>query len=183
MPKHRYQSSVSSDLRNWLEVRRVSFWLCVVSLLVLCSEPLLSRGFVVVVLAVVGLSCCMQAFSRCSEPGLLSSCSVWASRCGGFSSCGASALERKLNSCGTRAMFPCSMWYFPRPGIEPVSPALAGRFLTTRQPGKSQFLCFEVREKGMGTLSGFSFCSLSDSGAKFLGGVERWDLEKMNRNE
>ena len=29
------------------------------------------------------------------------------------------------------------MWSPPRPGIEPVSPALAGRFLFTAPPGKS----------------------------------------------
>ena len=29
------------------------------------------------------------------------------------------------------------MWELPRPGIEPVSPALAGGFLTTAPPGKS----------------------------------------------
>ena len=35
------------------------------------------------------------------------------------------------------------MWDLPRPGLEPVSPALAGRFLTTAPPGKprvTQFL-------------------------------------------
>ena len=30
----------------------------------------------------------------------------------------------------------CSMWDLPGPGLEPVSPALAGRFLTTAPPGK-----------------------------------------------
>ena len=30
------------------------------------------------------------------------------------------------------------MWNLPRPGIEPMSPVLAGGFLTTRLPGKSQ---------------------------------------------
>ena len=30
------------------------------------------------------------------------------------------------------------MWNLPGPGIEPVSPALAGRFFTTGSPGKSQ---------------------------------------------
>ena len=30
------------------------------------------------------------------------------------------------------------MWDLPRPGLEPMSPALAGRFLTTEPPGKSQ---------------------------------------------
>ena len=29
------------------------------------------------------------------------------------------------------------MWDLPGPGIEPVSPALAGKFLTTAPPGKS----------------------------------------------
>ena len=29
------------------------------------------------------------------------------------------------------------MWDIPGPGLEPVSPALAGRFLTTAPPGKS----------------------------------------------
>ena len=29
------------------------------------------------------------------------------------------------------------MWDLPRPGLEPVSPALAGRFLTTAKPRKS----------------------------------------------
>ncbi|KAJ8788184.1 hypothetical protein J1605_005483 [Eschrichtius robustus] len=33
------------------------------------------------------------------------------------------------------------MWDLPRPGIEPVSPALAGRFLTTVPPGKPPKLC------------------------------------------
>ena len=30
-----------------------------------------------------------------------------------------------------------SMWNLPRPGTEPVSPALVGRFLSTLAPGKS----------------------------------------------
>ena len=31
------------------------------------------------------------------------------------------------------------MWDLPGPGIEPVSPALAGRFLTTVPPGKPPY--------------------------------------------
>ena len=31
------------------------------------------------------------------------------------------------------------MWDLPGPGLEPVSPALAGGFLTTAPPGKPQF--------------------------------------------
>ena len=34
------------------------------------------------------------------------------------------------------------MWNLPRPGIEPMSPRLAGRFLTTGPPGKPQLWHF-----------------------------------------
>ena len=35
------------------------------------------------------------------------------------------------------------MWDLPGPGLEPVSPALAGRFLATVPPGKSLWRCLE----------------------------------------
>ena len=34
------------------------------------------------------------------------------------------------------------MWDLPRPGLEPVSPALAGRFSTTAPPGKPGHIAF-----------------------------------------
>ena len=43
---------------------------------------------------------------------------------------------RRLSDCGSRAQLLCGMWDLPRPGLEPVSPALAGRFSTTAPPGK-----------------------------------------------
>ena len=49
----------------------------------------------------------------------------------GFSSCGSRALQCRLSSCGTRAQLLHSMWDLPGPGLKPVSPALAGRFLTS----------------------------------------------------
>ena len=58
------------------------------------------------------------------------------SRHAGFSSCGTRCLERRLSSCGTWALLLHSMWDLPGPGIEPMSPALAGRFSTTAPPGK-----------------------------------------------
>ena len=54
----------------------------------------------------------------------------------GLSSCGSQALERRLSSCGPWALLLCGMWDLPRPGLEPVFPALAGGFLTTVPPGK-----------------------------------------------
>ena len=43
---------------------------------------------------------------------------------------------RRLSSCGSRAELLRGMWGLPRPGLEPASPALAGRFSTTAPPGK-----------------------------------------------
>ena len=40
------------------------------------------------------------------------------------------------------------MWDLPRPGLEPVSPALAGRFSTTAPPGKPLQYFFKS-EKGL----------------------------------
>ena len=42
----------------------------------------------------------------------------------------------RLSSCGSRAQPLRGMWDPPRPGLEPVSPALAGRLPTTAPPGK-----------------------------------------------
>ena len=90
-------------------------------------------------------------FSYCGAQALefrLSSCGARASHCGGFSCCGAQALEFRLSSCGSRALecrlSSCGaqaqllrgMWDLPGPGLEPVSPAWTGGFLTTAPPGK-----------------------------------------------
>ena len=41
-----------------------------------------------------------------------------------------------LSSCGPRAQPIRGMWDPPRPGLKPMSPALAGRLSTTAPPGK-----------------------------------------------
>ena len=77
-------------------------------------------------------------------------CSAQASSCGGFSCCEARALgvrasvtaARRLSSCGARAWLLHHMCDLPGLGMEPLSPALAGRFFTTeppRKPGLSGF--------------------------------------------
>ena len=55
----------------------------------------------------------------------------------GFSSCGSWALDRRLSSCDTQAWLLHGMWDLPGSGLQPVSPALAGGFLTTAPPGKT----------------------------------------------
>ena len=44
---------------------------------------------------------------------------------------------RRLSNCGSRAQPLRGMWDLPGPGIELVSPALAGRLPTAAPPGKS----------------------------------------------
>ena len=78
-------------------------------------------------LAGLGLHCCVQAFSGCGAQ---------ASHCSGLSYCRAWALRyAHFSIYGAWAQMPRSMWDLPRPGFEPVSPSLAGRFLTTGPPG------------------------------------------------
>ena len=44
--------------------------------------------------------------------------------------CGAWTLEGMgFSSCGAWSQLPCDLWNLPGPGIEPMSPALAGKFL------------------------------------------------------
>ena len=71
---------------------------------------------------------------------------------GGHSSSGCAGLSLSwpllLRSAGSRragsvvvAHGPsCGMWDLPRPGLEPVSPALAGRLSTTAPPGKPLYV-------------------------------------------
>ena len=99
-------------------------------------------------LAVLGLRFCARDFSSCSERGPLfiavrRPLTVAASlavehrlQTRRLSSCGSRALELRLSNYGSRAQLPRGMWDLPRPGLEPVSPALAGRISTTAPPGK-----------------------------------------------
>ena len=51
-----------------------------------------------------------------------------------------SAHMHRLSSCGAQAELLFGMWNLPRPGINPMSPALASGFLSTMPPGKSKLL-------------------------------------------
>ena len=94
-----------------------------------------------------GSSLLLGLFSSCGELTLQLQCrgrsSRWIACCRaqalgllGFSGCGSRALEHKSNSCGARIQLLQGRWGLPRLGIKPVSPALAGRFLTTEPPEK-----------------------------------------------
>ena len=52
--------------------------------------------------------------------------------------------KHRLSSCGTGAQLLHSMWDLPRPKIEPVSPASAGRVFTAERPKKPFSLLFMI---------------------------------------
>ena len=87
-------------------------------------------------MAVLGLRFCTRAFSSCGKWGPL-----FIAVHGPLTIAASLVAEhrlqtRRLSNCGTRAQLLRGMWDLPRPGLEPVSPALAGRFSTTAPPGK-----------------------------------------------
>ena len=87
----------------------------------------------------LGLCFCARAFSSCGEQGPL-----FTAVRGPLTVAASLVAEHRLqtcrlSSCGSRALLLCGMWDLPRPGLEPVSPALAGRFSTTVPPGKPNF--------------------------------------------
>ena len=110
-------------------------------------------------MAMLGLRFCARAFSSCGKRGplfiavhrpLTIAASLVAEH---------RLPTRRLSSCGSRTQLLHGMWDLPRPGLEPVSPALAGRFSTTAPPGKPLQLSFDFHLHGIS----FSIPSLSVS--------------------
>ena len=92
--------------------------------------------FIYLFLAVLGLCFCARAFSSCGKRGPLF-IAVRRPLIIAASSVAEHRLQtRRLSSCGSWAQLLRGMWDLPRPGLQPVSPALAGRFSTTAPPGK-----------------------------------------------
>ena len=87
-------------------------------------------------MAVLGLRFCARAFSSCGKWGPL-----FIAVRGPLTIVASLVAEHRLqtcrlSNCGSRAQLLHGMWDLPRPGLEPVSPALAGRFSTSAPPGK-----------------------------------------------
>ena len=76
-------------------------------------------------------------FSACSKQGLPSSWDVWAPLCSSFSwEAQAPGGCTCFSSSGAQAELLLSPWALPRPGVKPMSSALAGGFFTTEALGK-----------------------------------------------
>ena len=127
------------------------FFFKIISSLPLFLEDIIIRGpkwtlevffflfFIYLFMAVLGLRFCARASSSCGEQGPL-----FITVRGPLTIAASLVAEhrlqtRRLSNCGSRAQPLHGMWDLPRPGLEPVSPALAGRFSTTAPPGKPHF--------------------------------------------
>ena len=102
----------------------------------MCSFFLFFFKFIYLFLAVLGLRFCARASSSCGERGPL-----FITVHGPLTIVASLVVEHRLqthrlSSCGSRAQLLRGMWDPPRPGLEPVSPALAGGFPTAEPPGK-----------------------------------------------
>ena len=87
-------------------------------------------------LAALGLRFCVRAFSSCGERGPLF-IAVHGPLTVAASLVAEHGLQtHRLSSCGSRAQSLRGMWDPSRPGLEPMTPALAGGFSTTAPPGK-----------------------------------------------
>ena len=87
-------------------------------------------------MAVLGLRFCARAFSSCSKWGPL-----FITVHGPLTIAASLVAEhrlqtRRLSNCGSRSQLLHGMWDPLGPGLEPMSPALAGGFSTTAPPGK-----------------------------------------------
>ena len=99
--------------------------------------------FIYLFMAVLGLRFCARAFSSCGKRGPL-----FIAVHGPLTIAASLVAEhrlqtRRLSNCDSRAQLLRGMWDLPRPGLEPVSPALAGRFSTTAPPGKPLHFLFD----------------------------------------
>ena len=95
----------------------------------------------------LGLCGYVRAFSSFSEWGLLSSCSVWASQCDGFSCCRAQALGMHASVAVARGLG-CSAvcGIFPDQGLNPCHLQWQADFFTAGSPGMTHhFLSYKKK--------------------------------------
>ena len=84
----------------------------------------------------VGSSFLCEGFLQLWQAGATLHRGARASHCRGLSCCGAQAPDAPALIVAHGPSCSAACGNLPRPGLEPVSPALAGRFSTTAPPGK-----------------------------------------------
>ena len=117
------------------------------SVIILYNISFFKNKFIYFIFGCIGSSLLGTGFLQFQQAGVLfivvsGLLSTVASLCCGARALGTQAsavVARGLSSCGAQAQLLCSMWDLPGPRLEPVSPALAGGFLTTAPPVKSLY--------------------------------------------
>ena len=114
-------------------------------------------------IAMLGLSFCSRAFSSCGKRGPL-----FIAVRGPLTIVASLVAEhrlqtRRLSSCGSRAQSLRGMWDPPRPGHEPVSPALAPNHCATREALPLAFYSYYVFNFQMFFLIPLSICTFESS--------------------
>ena len=87
-------------------------------------------------MTVLGLRFCARAFSSCGKRGPLFIALRRPLTIAASPAAEHRLQTRRLSNRGSQAQPLRGTWDPPRPGPEPASPALAGRFSTTAPPGK-----------------------------------------------
>ena len=95
-------------------------------------------------MGVLGLRFCARALSSCGERGPLFIAVRGPVIIAASLVAGHRLQTHRLSSCGSRAQPLRGTWDPPRPGLEPVPPAPAGRLTTTEPPGKPSMPCLLI---------------------------------------
>ena len=117
---------------------------CLINIILIPRSFFKNYLFIYLFMAVLGLRFCARAFSSCGKRGPLFIAvrgPLTIAVRGPLTIAASLVAEHRLQThrlsdCGSRTQLLRGMWDPPRPGLEPVSPALAGRFSTTAPPGK-----------------------------------------------
>ena len=104
--------------------------------------------FIYLFMAVLGLRFCARAFPSCGKWGPLFIAVRGPLTIAAFLVAEHRLQTRRISNCGSRAQLLHGTRDPPRPGLEPMSPALAGRLSTAAPPGKPLALpIFKNRQK------------------------------------
>ena len=139
-----YHSHLKCRLNIWIKIELFCYLFSFLLLLFLISFFCLLCFYCFCILFIF---CCTRSslqhasFLWLRQVGVLSSRWCVVSHHSGFSRCRAQTLGCTGSEVWCTGLVASRHVDLPRPGIEPLSPALAGRSLTTGPPGKSCLLC------------------------------------------
>ena len=119
---------------------RPLYWEC----WVLVTGPPGKSLLFIFILALLGFCCRPSSVAASEGYSLVTTCRLLIAS---FFHCKARALEHWLSSCGVWALLSLSTRNLPRPGMEPMSPALAGHPLPLSHQGSPVDFIFKPKQR------------------------------------